>query len=190
MRFFTGVLLSLFLAGACIPKSDTPVAYPEEFDKQAYAIQLKHDRDSIEKRKSGMVEHQTAQITSELSEELPEEKEFQTVKSDLKAVTDSIPLVIAYGKAVSDTLIRPGQSYVFSFDTDTAKSLRLKAEGISDSVRLKISSVQGPEIEATGPFSNPVRIELEERGVWHVTVTESENENYSGPIRFEVKLGW
>lgn len=188
MRIFPGILLLLFLVSACLPKPDTPVMYPEEFDQEAYALQLQHAKDSIEKRKTASANDFNAPTPSEIIEETLEEEEVDKPQPRAEFVSDTIPLVITYGTAVSDTLIRPGQQYVFSFDTDTAKRLLLEAKGDSDSVRLKISKVHGPETEAAGPFLNPAEVELEERGLWHVTITD--DENYSGPLRFEVRLGW
>ena len=171
----------LVLTG-CNLEPGTPVAEPVDFDKNAYAKQIRWERDSLAKLKRNPEQQikQKPDSSRILTRNLP----------PIKITTDTIPVKIRYGKAKIDTVKTKGQRMVFVFDSDTANKLSLKISTADTLSNLQISRIRDSQNNSVGPFGRETEYPIQEKGLHQVMVSENPNEPWQGAFTFEVKLGW
>lgn len=168
----------------CHLEPKTPVVKPSKFDQEAYAKQIKFERDSIQnlKKNSGLSQKPIVDSTKNLVKN----------KSQIKITTDTIQVKIQNGKAKIDTVKTAGQRFVFVLNSDTANKLLLKISTTDTLANLRINQIIDSKNNSDGPFGRELEYIIKEKGIQKVIVSESQmaGQPWAGAFSFEVKLKW
>lgn len=181
MRFAFCMLMSVFFVFSCKSDSKTPIAQPVEFDKAAYAENLKKERDSLN---AGKVEMAAK----------PETDSATAKKTNLEftETTDTILVKFIYGKAKIDTAKLPRQKMVFLLNSDTANKIWLKLSTQDSLANLRISQIIDSKGNSDGPFGRELEFPVVEKGMQTVIVSESQMQGdaWGGKFSLEAQLIW
>lgn len=183
LRVLGLIFLGLILIG-CRLEPKTPVVKPSKFDQEAYAAQIKMERDSIQnlKKNSGLIKKQTSDSSKMVVQNQPK----------FKITTDTIQVKIQNGKAKIDTAKTAGQRFVFVLNSDTANKLLLKISTTDTLANLRINQIIDSKTNSDGPFGRELEYVIKEKGIQKIIVSESQmaGQTWAGKFSFEVKLKW
>ncbi|MGB6084184.1 hypothetical protein [Moheibacter sp.] len=181
MRFAFCMLMSVFFVFSCKSDSKTPIAQPVEFDKAAYAENLKKERDSLNSEK--------VEVAAK-----PETDSATAKKTNLEftETTDTILVKFIYGKAKIDTAKLPRQKMVFLLNSDTANKIWLKLSTQDSLANLRISQIIDSKGNSDGPFGRELEFPVVEKGMQTVIVSESQMQGdaWGGKFSLEAQLIW
>lgn len=186
MRFTYIGLVSFLLVISCKNlEPDTPIVSPKEFDKKAYAIDLKKQREDLKKNSPQTQKEKSISQSDSAQKASPKKLVF-------KEKTDTVHMKIVYGKAKMDTAKLPLQKMVFVFNSDTANKLKLKITPSDSSANLRIAQIIDSEGNSTGPFEKKIEIPIIKKGMQKVILSENPTQKnpWGGTFQFEVQLGW